>query len=48
MVGSAAAVAALRRCDDVTTHVRCAAGLEPDVPSAPGGGQSTQVSPPLR
>jgi len=31
MVGSAAAVAALRRCYDVTTHVRCASGLEPDV-----------------
>jgi hypothetical protein len=32
MVGSAAAVAALRRCYGVTTtHVRCAGGLEPDV-----------------
>jgi len=31
MVGSAAAVPALRRCHDVTTHVRCAGGLEPDV-----------------
>jgi len=31
MVGSAAAVTALRRCYDVTTRVRCAGGLEPDV-----------------
>jgi hypothetical protein len=31
MVGSAAAVTALRRCHDVTTHVRFAGGPEPDV-----------------
>jgi hypothetical protein len=31
MVGSAAAVTALRRCYDVTTRVRFAGGLEPDV-----------------